>query len=55
MTGLNRKAFDALLPSFAQAYGQSLANPERIRKRALGGGRKATLQTLSAKLFYSLF
>lgn len=55
MTGLNRKAFDALLPSFAQAYGQSLANPERIRKRAPGGGRKATLQTLEAKLFYSLF
>jgi hypothetical protein len=55
LTGLNRKAFDALLPSFAQAYWQSLATPEGIRKRVPGGGRKATLQMLEAKLFYSLF
>jgi hypothetical protein len=55
MTGLNRKAFDALLPSFTQAYEQSLTNPYVPRQRALGGGRKATLQTMEDKLFYSLF
>jgi len=55
LSGLNRQAFDALLPSFAQAYERSLATPEGIRKRAVGEGRKATLLTLEAKLFYSLF
>jgi hypothetical protein len=55
MTGLNRKAFNELLPSFAQAYGQSLNTPVRPRQRALGGGRKATLETMADKLFYSLF
>ncbi len=42
MTGLNRKALEALLPSFTQAYQQSLVQPEGERKRAPGGGRKAT-------------
>ena len=37
-TGLNRKAFEALLPSFAQAYEQSRIKPEVKRKRAIGGG-----------------
>jgi hypothetical protein len=55
LTGLNRKAFDALLPSFAQAYWQSLNTPTVRRQRAFGGGRKATLQTMEDKLFYSLF
>lgn len=55
MTGLNWKSFDALLPSFAQAYYQSLATPDVARQRAPGGGRKATLQTMEDKLFYSLF
>jgi len=55
LTGLNRKAFDDLLPSFAQAYWQSLTPLDRQRKRALGGGRKATLQKMEDKLFYSLF
>jgi hypothetical protein len=55
LSGLNRKAFDALLPSFAQAYWQSLNPPGRQRQRVLGGGRKATLQTMEDKLFYSLF
>lgn len=54
MTGLNRKAFEALLPSFAQAYEQSRLNPNVERKRAVGGGRKATLQTSREKLFYIL-
>ena len=53
-TGLNRKAFEALLPSFSQAYAQSLIKPEIKRKRAPGGGRKATLRTMAEKLFYIL-
>jgi hypothetical protein len=54
MTGLNRKAFELLLPSFAEAYEQSRVNPEVKRKRAVGGGRKATLRTPREKLFYIL-
>lgn len=54
MTGLNRKAFEALLPSFTHAYQQSLIKPEAERKRAPGGGRKATLKTMADKLFYIL-
>ena len=55
MTGLNRPAFEALLPSFAQAYRQSLLHSDTERKRAPGGGRKPTLRTMEAKLFYILF
>lgn len=54
MTGLNLKAFEALLPSFAQAYEQSRLKPEVKRQRAVGGGRKATLRTSREKLFYIL-
>lgn len=53
-TGLNRKAFEALLPSFAQAYEQSRTKLEVKRKRAVGGGRKATLRSSSEKLLYIL-
>jgi hypothetical protein len=53
-TGLNRQAFEALLPSFAQAYERSLFNPLAKRQRALGGGRKATLKTMEEKLLYIL-
>ena len=54
ITGLNCKAFESLLPSFAQAYEQSRVNPEVKRKRAVEGGRKATLRTAGEKLFYIL-
>lgn len=54
MTGLNRNAFDALLPSFSQAYEQRASKPQAERKRAFGGGRKATLRTIEQKLFYIL-
>lgn len=54
ITGLNRKAFEALLPSFAQAYESSLFNPLVERQRAPGGGRKATLKTMEEKLLYIL-
>ena len=54
MTGLNRPAFESLLPSFTTAYEQRLVKRETARKRAPGGGRKATLRTMEAKLFYIL-
>jgi hypothetical protein len=51
-TGLNRKAFEALLPSFEEAYQQML--DKKRRWRAAGGGRKATLKTSADKLFFIL-
>jgi hypothetical protein len=54
ITGLNRKAFEELLPSFTAAYQQSLVKPAGERKRAPGGGRKPTLRTISEKLLYIL-
>ncbi|WP_421658095.1 hypothetical protein [Leptothermofonsia sp. ETS-13] len=51
MTGLNRKAFEKLLPSFSEAYQQNQIKPGVERKRAVGGGRKATLRTNRDKLF----
>lgn len=53
LTGLNRKAFEALMPEFSEAYEQTLQTYPR--QRALGGGRKARLQTTQAKLFFILF
>lgn len=53
MTGLNRKAFDALLPSFSTVYEQAVL--QAPRQRALGGGRKARLRNPQDKLFYILF
>ena len=55
MTGLNRKAFESLLPSFTEAYQQSRNTSRSNRKRAPGAGRKATLETMEEKLFYILF
>jgi hypothetical protein len=57
LTGLNRKAFEELKPAFAEV----LANTEvprrspRPRQRATGAGRKPTLATVEAKLFFILF
>jgi hypothetical protein len=53
LTGLNRKAFDALLPEFDVAYEHS--QQAKPRQRAIGGGRKARLQTSCEKLFFILF
>ena len=53
LTGLNRKALDALLPTFSAVYEQDLLAPPR--QRAIGGGRKARLDTSQKKLFYILF
>lgn len=54
MTGLNHKAFDALLPSFEKAY-QAAHPVSKHRQRAPGGGRKANLSSTEEKLFYVLF
>lgn len=54
ITGLNRRAFEALLPSFTEAYNESLPNSDAERQRAPGGGRKATLDKMEAKFIYIL-
>ena len=53
LTGLNRKAFDALLATFSPLYEQS--RQAQPRQRAIGGGRKARLLTGQEKLFFILF
>ncbi|WP_414572341.1 transposase family protein [Nostoc sp. CCY 9925] len=53
LTRLNRKAFDALLPSFSSIYFET--QQIKPRQRALGGGRKARLLTTQDKLFFILF
>lgn len=53
MTGLNRKAFDELLPNFSAVYEQTLL--EQPRQRAIGSGRKARLRNPQDKSFSSLF
>lgn len=55
LTGLNRKAFDALLPAFITAWETALQ--AQVRKRAPGGGQgdQARLSGFSEKLFYILF
>jgi hypothetical protein len=55
LTGFNRKAFEALLPSFTAAYEQSQVKPSIVGQRAPVGGRKAMLKTSAQKLFYILF
>jgi hypothetical protein len=55
LTGLNRQAFDALLPAFANALQQ--AQVAKPRQRAPGGGQghTARLASTEEKLFYILF
>lgn len=53
LTGLNRKAFDALLATFALLYEHS--SHTQPRQRAVGGGRKARLLGTQEKLFFILF
>ena len=38
LTGLNRKAFEALIPEFSKVYEQTTRQTQP-RRRALGGGR----------------
>lgn len=53
LTGLNRKAFETLLDTFAELYKQSCQT--QPRQRAVGGGRKARLLSPQEKLFFILF
>jgi hypothetical protein len=51
-TGLNQQAFESLLPSFAEAYQETI--DKKRRWRTAGGGRKARLKTNADKLFFIL-
>jgi hypothetical protein len=51
MTRLNRKAFEALLPSFAAEYEQANLTLAKPRQRARDGKAKAKLETAQEKLF----
>lgn len=55
VTGLNRKAFDQLCEVFEAAYQEALERETKPRQRARGGGRKARLGSIEAKLFFILF
>jgi DDE superfamily endonuclease/Helix-turn-helix of DDE superfamily endonuclease len=55
LTGLNRKAFEELCEVFEVAYQEELEQETKPRKRARGGGRKARLHSIEAKLFFILF
>jgi DDE superfamily endonuclease/Helix-turn-helix of DDE superfamily endonuclease len=55
LTGLNRQAFDALCKVFGEVYQQALQSDPKPRQRARGGGRKARLESVEAKLFFILF
>jgi DDE superfamily endonuclease/Helix-turn-helix of DDE superfamily endonuclease len=55
LTGLNRKAFDELCVVFGTVYEESHQADSAPRKRARGGGRKARLQSIQAKVFFILF
>jgi hypothetical protein len=53
LTGLNRKAFEALLVAFSPLYEQ--ARQTQPRQRAVSGGRKARLLGTQEKLAFILF
>lgn len=53
LTGLNRKAFEALLATFSAVYEQTML--QQPRQRAMGGGRIARLRNPQDKLVYILF
>jgi hypothetical protein len=53
LTGLNRKAFEALLETFSRLY--EAVRQQQPRQRAVGGGRKARLLHTQEKLFFILF
>jgi Helix-turn-helix of DDE superfamily endonuclease len=55
LTGLNRPGFDKLCEVFGEVYDQALQSDPKPRQRARGGGRKARLGSVEAKLFFILF
>jgi Helix-turn-helix of DDE superfamily endonuclease len=57
-TGLDKDEFDTLCVPFAHAwhtYVSALQRPEHVRKRRLGGGRKARLLSVQDKLLFIRF
>lgn len=54
LTGLARREFEELLPAFDKAYVAHHPVVKKKRKRAVGGGRKATLQTREDQLLFIL-
>jgi hypothetical protein len=56
MTGLTVPEFEALLPSFAEAWAADVARraSAQLRQRQVGGGRKAILHSTADKLLFIL-
>lgn len=54
LTGLARREFEELLPAFDKAYMTHYPIGKKKRKRAVGGGRKATLLTREDQLLFIL-
>jgi hypothetical protein len=56
MTGLTVPEFEALLPSFAEAWAGDVARraSAQLRQRQVGGGRKAILHSTADKLLFIL-
>ena len=50
ITGLDSKSFGSLLLTFSHVL--TKVSIKKKRQRAIGGGRKHTLQTAEEKLFY---
>jgi hypothetical protein len=55
LSGLNRKAFDALLPVFTDAWQGNLLAQTRKRAPGAGQAHKSRLAQAEQKLFYILF
>jgi len=55
LTGLTMAEFEQLLPGFGAGLKKTQSQDRKERKRAVGGGRRHTLETLPDKLFFILF
>ena len=55
LTGLTIAEFEALVITFTAVFQKYQATRTRKRQRAVGGGRKHTLNTIAARLFFMLF
>jgi hypothetical protein len=54
LTGLARREFEELLPVFDRAFTARYPATKKKRQRAVGGGRKATLETIEDKRLFIL-
>jgi hypothetical protein len=55
LTGMTIAEFEALVITFSLVLQKYQATRKSKRKRAVGGGRKHTLQTAAERLFFMLF